>query len=176
MLWRSDLRHVAVRERQLDVLVHRQVVEQVIALEDEADVRLLQRGTLLLRERVDRLSHEQVLAAPGAVVHAEDVEQRRLAGAGRPHDRDELACLDVERDAAQHEGLTGPDRERLLDALERHERGGRVELRWFGESRGGRTSEDHVVCSLCEPGRDQSLCRTVLRNLRDLGIDLFSLS
>ena len=52
---------------------------------------------------VDRVSHQVVLAAPGAVVHAEDVQQRGLAGAGRPHDRDELAGLDVERDAAQHE-------------------------------------------------------------------------
>ena len=38
---------VAVGERQLDVLVDRQVVEQVIALEDEPDVALLQRRALL---------------------------------------------------------------------------------------------------------------------------------
>src|SRR5205085_2245540 len=31
--------------------------------------------------------------------------QRRLAGARRPHDRHEIARLDVERDAPQHEGL-----------------------------------------------------------------------
>ncbi len=41
------LADVAVGERQLDVLVDRQVVEQVIALEDEADVALLERRALL---------------------------------------------------------------------------------------------------------------------------------
>ena len=40
---------VAVRERNLEVLVDRQVVEQVIALEDEADVLLVQLRALLCR-------------------------------------------------------------------------------------------------------------------------------
>src|SRR5918994_7305412 len=35
--------HVPVRERKLDVLVDRQVIEQVVALKDEADVALLDR-------------------------------------------------------------------------------------------------------------------------------------
>ena len=38
-------------------------------------------------------------------MHAEDVEQRALAGARRPHDRHEVALLDVGVDAAQDEGL-----------------------------------------------------------------------
>src|SRR5438045_607773 len=38
--------HVTVRERNLQVLVHRQVVEQVIALKHEADVLLVQFRTL----------------------------------------------------------------------------------------------------------------------------------
>ena len=42
------LLHVAVGERQLDVLVDGQVVEQVVALEHEADVALLQRRAILL--------------------------------------------------------------------------------------------------------------------------------
>ena len=45
------LLHVAVGERHVEVLVDRQVVEQVVALEDEADVLLLQLGALLLAER-----------------------------------------------------------------------------------------------------------------------------
>ena len=39
-----------------------------------------------------------------------------LPAPGRPHDRDELARLDVERDAPQHESLAGADRKGLLDA------------------------------------------------------------
>ena len=52
---------------------------------------------ILGAELVHRLIEEVVLAGPRAVVHADDVQQRRLAGARRPHDRDELAFLDVER-------------------------------------------------------------------------------
>ena len=92
--------HVAVGERHVEVLVDREVVEQVIALEHEADVRLLQLGAFLLPERVNRLAVQVVLAGPGRVVHAEDVEQRGLAGARRPHDRHELARREVERDRA----------------------------------------------------------------------------
>ena len=44
---RSLLLHVAVGQRDLEVLVDGQVVEQVIALEDEADVLLVQLGALL---------------------------------------------------------------------------------------------------------------------------------
>jgi hypothetical protein len=36
-------------------------------------------------------------------VHPQDVEERRLAGTRRAHDRHELAGLDVERHPAQHE-------------------------------------------------------------------------
>jgi hypothetical protein len=116
------LAHVAIGERQLDVLVDCQVVEQVIALEDEPDVALLQCGALLGGQRVNRMAHQVILAAPGAVVHAEDVQQRGLAGARRSHDGDELTRLDVDADAAQHVGLPGANRKRFLDGAQRHER------------------------------------------------------
>ncbi len=59
---------VAVGERQVEVLVDREVVDQVVALEDEADVRSLQRLPVLRLERLDRAVHEDVLALEGAVV------------------------------------------------------------------------------------------------------------
>ena len=95
---------ISVRERNLEVLVHRQVVEQVITLKHEADVLLVKFRTLLRIQPMHRLVHEVVLTRPRAVVHAEDVEERRLAGAGRPHDRDEFAFLDVDVHAAEHVG------------------------------------------------------------------------
>ena len=73
--------HVAVGERHLQVLVHGEVVEQVVALEDEPDVLLLQLLALLAPERVHLVAEELVLAGEGAVVHAEHVQQRRLARA-----------------------------------------------------------------------------------------------
>ena len=44
-------RHVLVGEREVDVLLHGQIVEQVIALEDHADVPLGQLGALLAIHR-----------------------------------------------------------------------------------------------------------------------------
>ena len=55
-------------------------------------------------------------------MHPENVQQRRLACAGRPHDRDELAGLDVQRDPAQHECPRGPLRIGLLEIAEPNER------------------------------------------------------
>ena len=49
---------VPVRERDLEILVHRQVVEQVIALEHEPDVLLVELGALLRVQPVDGLAEE----------------------------------------------------------------------------------------------------------------------
>jgi hypothetical protein len=106
---------VAVGERQVQVLVDGEVVDQVVALKDEADVCALQRLPVLGLELLDLPLHEDVLALEGAVVHPEDVQQRRLARAGRAHDRDELAVTDREIDAAQHEVPSGTLGIRLLD-------------------------------------------------------------
>src|SRR5581483_5113052 len=106
---------IPIRERNLEVLVHRQVVEQVIALEYEPDVLLVQFRALLRIQPMDRLLHEVVLAGPRAVVHAEDVEERRFAGAGRSHDRHELAVLDVHVHAAQDVRASDAVGIRLLD-------------------------------------------------------------
>ena len=56
-----------------------QVIQEVVALEDEADVLLVELRAILGRQLVDRLVEEVVVARPRAVVHADDVEQRRLA-------------------------------------------------------------------------------------------------
>ena len=85
--------HVAIAERHLEIFVHREVVEQVIALEDEADVLLLQRQPVFLTQRVHRLSLQLVFAPPVGVVHPENVQQRRLPRSRRSHDRDELPGL-----------------------------------------------------------------------------------
>src|SRR4030095_11200714 len=44
---------------------------------------------------------------------------------------------------------------------------------WGGSVRAEEERLKIMSCSLCEPGRDQYPCRTVLRNLRDLGVYLF---
>ena len=127
---------VAIRQRHVEVLVHRQMIEQVIALEHEADVLLVQPRAILRAQPVHRLAAEVVLAGPRAVVHADDVQQRRFAGARRPHDRDELAVLDVERDAPQHPRPGRAVRVRLLEIAQRDERLGRNGSRSAGAGAG----------------------------------------
>ena len=48
------------------------------------------------------LIEKVILAGPCAVVHADDVEQRRLSRTRRPHDGNELPLFDIEVDPAQH--------------------------------------------------------------------------
>ena len=79
------------RERQDDVLLggqHRQEVEE---LEDEADVLAAQQRHLAVGEALDLLAGDLDRAARRLVECGEQVHQRRLARARRPHDGDQLA-------------------------------------------------------------------------------------
>src|SRR5712692_1240154 len=100
--------HVAVGERHLEVLVDGEVVEQVVALEDEADVALLQLEPVLFSQAVDGLVEEDELARERPVVHAQDVEEGGLARSRRAHDRHELAGSHLGVDAAQDVDLSAP--------------------------------------------------------------------
>ncbi len=86
-LARGDAR---VEERQLDVLERARPREEVEALEDEAERPVADLGELVAVEPRDLLAGEPVGAERRPVEAAEDVHQRRLARAGRAHDRDEL--------------------------------------------------------------------------------------
>src|SRR5689334_12064253 len=63
-------RYVAVRQGNVEILVDRQVVEQVVTLEDEADVLAGYIGALLAVHLVDGLVTEPVLPRPAIVEHA----------------------------------------------------------------------------------------------------------
>ena len=65
---------VAVGEGNLEVLVNRQVVDEVVGLKNEADVLLVKSVALLRFQPVDRLIQQLVLAVPIAVEHAQDVQ------------------------------------------------------------------------------------------------------
>src|SRR5690606_15385913 len=82
------------------------------------DVSLVELRALPEVNAMHSLIAEPVLTPPVGVEQAEDAEQRRLARFGRTHDRDELAALDVEDDATQHEDATGLRVEGLFDVAE----------------------------------------------------------
>ena len=87
-------RHSGVHERQLDVAIGTRARQQVVGLEHEADALAANVRATRLVERRHLLAHELVGAGRRTVEAAEDGEQRRLARAGRAHDRDELALAD----------------------------------------------------------------------------------
>ena len=73
-----------VEHRQLDVALHRSLRQQVVLLEDEADLLVADVRELGAREAVHALAVERVGSARRRVEAAEDRHERRLAGADGP--------------------------------------------------------------------------------------------
>ncbi len=97
--------HAAVGERQLDVLVHGQVADQIEGLKNEADFPIADAGALGRLEGVHRLLVQHVNALRRRIEEAEDGQQRRFSAARWTRDGDELAFADVEVDAGKRMGL-----------------------------------------------------------------------
>src|SRR5258706_5389242 len=93
--------HAAVSERQLDVLEHRQVADQVERLEDEPDLQIADAGPIRERQVGDLLAVQPVLPLARGVEQPEQRQEGRLAAAGGAGDRDVLPLLDLEMDARQ---------------------------------------------------------------------------
>ena len=65
---------VAIRERDVEVLVDREIVEQVVLLEDESDVAFVQLVAVFDFEFMYRVVVQPVFSVPGSVQHAENAE------------------------------------------------------------------------------------------------------
>ena len=85
-------------QRQLDVLDGAEHRQQVVELEDEAHLAGAELRALVVGQLVDVLAVDEDQAAIDGVEAAQAVEERRLAAAGRAHDRDHLAARDAEND------------------------------------------------------------------------------
>ena len=83
-----------VEQRHLDVLDDRVLRQQVVRLKDEAEVGAADLGELVVVHPGDVDVAQEVVAAGRPVEAAEDVEERGLAGAGRPHEGDEVALVE----------------------------------------------------------------------------------
>ena len=88
-------------QRQGHVLLRRQHRQQVEELEDEADVAAAQFRQLAVVHGRDVLAVDLHGPRRRAVEAGEQVHERRLARARRPHDRRELPAGDVDGHAAQ---------------------------------------------------------------------------
>ena len=77
--------------------------EQVERLEDEADAAAAQSGAPAVAERLDVRALEPVAALGLHLEAADDVEQRRLARARGPDDREPLAGVNAQVDAGERD-------------------------------------------------------------------------
>src|SRR5258705_11967468 len=94
--------HLArVEQRELDVLDRGCAREQVEPLEHEADLRVAHVREVARRERRHVVPVQEVASGGRPIEAAEQMHERRLAGARRASERDELARRDIQRDAAQ---------------------------------------------------------------------------
>ena len=92
-------------------------------------------------------------AAGRRVEPADQVEQRRLAGAGRAHQRQELALRDVEVDALQHVDALAAAGEVLVDVADREPVG--MSLIW---------SRSLASCTTIAPCRESGGGETTTRS------------
>jgi hypothetical protein len=88
--------------RKSDVLLRGELREEVLKLEDEADVRVAEAGPFSGRELVERLPEDLDSARVGAIDSSEQVEERALSDARRPHDGGEHARLELEVEIPEH--------------------------------------------------------------------------
>ena len=142
-------RQAGIARRKLDVLPRRRRAEQVVGLEHEAERIAAQGGEFVRAERAHGASGEQILAASGPVEAAENVHQRRLAGARRSHDADELARGDAQRNVGQ--GANGATREHAADAAHLDQR------RFDGQSASPRQPPPSARCRSTTARRRASL-------------------
>src|SRR4051812_37543797 len=89
------------QQGQFDVPCRGEHRQQVVHLEDEPDVTGAPGGELPAGELVDAVAADLYRAFARRVESTHQVQQRRLAGAGRPHEGEKVTLRDVERDALQ---------------------------------------------------------------------------
>ncbi len=88
----ARLRRLAGIDRgHFRIAQRRQLAQQVIALEDKAEMLAPQRRQRIVIQRGNRPAGNAVFAGARLIQAAENVHQRRFAGAGLPDDGDELA-------------------------------------------------------------------------------------
>ena len=90
---------------QRDVRVHRQMPDEVGLLVDHAELAGAQGGALLLGAARQALAVDADHAAVGLVEPRQARQQGRLARAGGPRDRHDLAGRDRQRDALERQRL-----------------------------------------------------------------------
>ena len=105
------------QQRQLHVALGGQHGQEVIELEDEADVLRAPARQRRPAHAADVHAADLDRSLGGRVQPADQIQERRLAGARRPHQRQELAFGHIEIHAFQHLDALRPAAEDLVNVL-----------------------------------------------------------
>src|SRR5215470_12211559 len=106
--------------REHDVFQRRQIRHQMELLEDKADFFRAVTDELGLVEARDVYSVDGDAAGSGRIQATKNIDESRLARAGRAHQRDPLARLNVEADSSKRAQRSIFLDEILQDDLRRH--------------------------------------------------------
>ena len=115
-------RDAGVDEGQLDVGLGRRPLDEVEALEDEAQVPVADPGQLVVVELRHVGAADEVAARRRCVEAAEDVEHRALPAPGAAGDGHEVALLHRQRDALQDVHLQRARVVELVHVVEEQDR------------------------------------------------------
>src|SRR6185437_5106847 len=121
-------RYIAIAQGNIDILLHCQVIQQVITLEDEPDVTPVQVCPLLTIELVNQVVGEHILSSPAVIQHPNNAEESRLTRAGWSHHCDELTLFYVQVDAAEQPRRARRALYRLLNIAKLNQC---LVLKWF---------------------------------------------
>ena len=108
-------RHALEHQRHGHVLRRRQLRQQVVGLEHEADVLLPKRRELILIEQRDRHAADAHHAARGLFKPRQLVEQRRFSAAGRAENAAHLAARNIQIDIVQRDHVLLPHHVHLAE-------------------------------------------------------------
>ena len=109
--------------------------EQVEGLEDKPDFAVANFGQLVVVHIADADAVQFIAAGRGGVETADEVHHRGFAGAGRPHDGDIFAALDLKRHIAQRVDGFRAHLVAPRNILETNERHNLIILRRFASGR-----------------------------------------
>ena len=92
---------LAVGQRQFDILIDREIADQIETLEDEPDFLVANARALREIEILDRLPIQLIAPAGRRIEQADDREQRRFPAARRPRHGDIFAFIDRQVNAGE---------------------------------------------------------------------------
>ena len=93
--------HAPVKQGKFHVFECREAADEVEALENKADFPVADAREALFAETGNVFPREKIGTGRRRVEAADDVHQRRFAGAGAPNDGEKFPALNLKRDSVQ---------------------------------------------------------------------------